>query len=170
MSPFFAISPFYPGDENPATNPRNQYQAARLALGCMLLNWSGLGALCASRSLAELLAVFCCNLEEDHLIQSLLGLFFDIFDLRWVFWPLSLLPKPFSRLKHDFYSDDCDQAFHELVHSHEELKTWAFDNTDFTIEKMFVIAECSAKFQSNIRHGSANSPIDLATTSFFIWK
>ena len=77
MSPFFAISPIV--DE---AAPRNQYQAARLALGCMLLNWSGLGVLCASRSLSELLAVFCCNLEEDHLVQSLLGLFFDVFDLR----------------------------------------------------------------------------------------
>ena len=79
------MSPFFEGSDSLSRSDgssRNQYQAARLSLGVMFLNWAGLGALAASRSLAELLAVFCCNLEEHHLVRSLLGLFFDVFDLR----------------------------------------------------------------------------------------
>ena len=140
MSPFFAISPI--ADE---AAPRNQYQAARLALGCMLLNWAGLGVLCASRSLSELLAVFCCNLEEDHLVQSLLGLFFDVFDLR---------------IAHDVNTSDADHCFHGLVKGHEALASNGHDYGEFTLDKQFIIGECTAKW-GGVNGADEHDPFDL---------
>ena len=48
------MSPFFEGSNSRDTSS-NQYQASRLALSCLLSNWTGLSFMCHSRSLSELL-------------------------------------------------------------------------------------------------------------------
>ena len=107
----------------------SQYNASRLALLSLLRNWSGLSYLCHGRAISELLAIFCCNLDDETLLDSLLGLLFDVFDVR---------------LADTDIPEDPD--FEDLVKKTQELKDG--DAMEFGLDRSFIVCEARHKMRN----------------------
>ena len=95
--------------------------------------------------------MFCCNLHEEELTKSLLGLLFDIFNLRvhddqtppYTSGPTGHVIQPglndhIQELEEIQYS-----AFQLLVRKSEEARLQEFG--DFSLEKSFILGEAKQK-------------------------
>jgi len=109
-----------------------------LALTSLLRNWRGLANLCHGRfnnSISELLAIFCCNLDDTILLDSLLTLLFDVFNIR------SCQEQELEEIEEK--SHECSTIFDDLVAASQKLDY--DDEQEFSLAQNFFIAESRYK-------------------------
>lgn len=125
----------------------SQYNASRLALLSLLRNWSGLSYLCHGpthgRAISELLAIFCCNLDDEMLLDSLLGLLFDVFDVRLSDDDLN---DDNEWVDDELESHDRTSSFEKLVKKTQQLKDE--EAMEFSLDRSFIIHEAKHKMRN----------------------
>jgi len=77
--------------------------------------------------------------------STLLGLFFDVFDLR---------------IAHDVNTSDADNCFHGLVKGHKALASNGHDYGEFTLDKQFINGEFTTKW-GGVNGADGHDPFDL---------
>ena len=99
--------------------------------------------------------MFCCNLHEEQLTKSLLGLLFDIFNLRvhddqtppYTSGPTGHVMQPGLNDPNQINQHELEEiqysAFQLLVRKSEEARLQEFG--DFSLEKSFILGEAKQK-------------------------
>ena len=107
----------------------------------LIRNWAGLSYLSQGRSFSELLAIFCCNLEDEFLLDSLLSLLFDAFDV--------FLPE--NDKDDQLINEDQTSFFEKLVSNTQQLLP--DESEEFSLDKSFIAQEAKRKIRKEPSEG-----------------
>ena len=119
----------------------------------MIRNWAGLSYLSQGRSFSELLAIFCCNLEDEFLLDSLLSLLFDAFDV--------FLPE--NEKDDQMINEDQTSFFEKLVSNTQELLPDYAE--EFSLDNAFIAQEAKYKIKREHSEGISLIHSNFETSS-----
>ena len=102
--------------------------------------------MCQGRAVSELLAIFCCNLDDEPLIDSLLGLLFDVFNIQ-------VQAEHLDHIELDENESEKMGIFEKLVKGANQLRDE--DAMEFSLDRSFIVQEARHKMRNVFNEDNA---------------